>query len=166
MAVRDILTLPDDRLKTSVPVVQEVTEQHHRLYRDMKETVADSPGVALAAPQIGEMVSAIYVDVSQDQRRDASNHGELFLLNPEVQSASDPETVREGCLSVPRFTGNVRRYQSVTVTGRTLDDETRSISAEGWEAVALQHEVDHLGGRLFLDRVESPRRDLFRRSDD
>lgn len=165
LVVREILTLPDPCLKTSVEPVDTVTDEHRRLYEDMKETVLDSPGVALAAPQIGEMVPAIYVDVSLDRRRDEPNHGEIFLVNPVIETADDPETVREGCLSVPDFTGNVRRYQTVTVSGRTKEGNKTTFSAEGWEAVALQHEIDHLDGTLFLDRVESPRRDLFRRSE-
>lgn len=166
MAVREILTLPDDRLKTPVDPVDSVTEEHRRLYRDMKETVSESPGVALAAPQIGEMAPVIYVDVSQDRRRDEPNHGEIFLVNPTLELRDAPETIREGCLSVPRFTGNVRRYQSVTVSGLTEEGERTSLTAEGWEAVALQHEIDHLDGTLFLDRIESLRGDLFRRSNE
>lgn len=166
MTVREILTLPDDRLKTSVDPVKSVEPTHRQLREDMKETVRESPGVALAAPQIGEMVPAIYVDVSQDRRRDEPNQGEIFLLNPRIDSRGDPEVIREGCLSVPRYTGNVRRSQVVTVKGLTETGEEVSLTAEGWEAVALQHEIDHLDGTLFLDRIESLRHDLFRRSDE
>lgn len=164
MAVRRILTVPDPRLKEAVSPVDEIDSVVLRVLEDLSDTVDDSPGIALAAPQIGEPVAAICVDVSQDTRRDEPNHGKVLLVNPELIESANPEVIREGCLSVPEYTGDVERYQSVTVRGLDPEGNDRTIRATGWEAVAFQHEIDHLAGRLFLDRLTNRKRDLFRRN--
>jgi peptide deformylase len=112
--------------------------------------------VGIAAPQIGESVRVALVDVS-GHRKAGAHHGELILVNPVIVAAEGAEVGREGCLSIPELTANVRRATHVTVEAEGL-----RIDAEGFEARALQHEIDHLDGLLFLDRVESPA-DVFRR---
>ena len=113
--------------------------------------------VGIAAPQIGESVRVAVVDVS-GHRKALSHHGELVLVNPVIVAAEGVEVGREGCLSIPELTGDVRRATHVTVQAEGL-----RIDAEGFEARALQHEIDHLDGLLFLDRVESLEADVFRR---
>lgn len=163
MTVREILTLPDRTLKQPVDPVETLTEEIRSTLEDLSDTVDDSPGIALAAPQIGEPVPAICVDASQDKKRDESNHGKCLLVNPTLVERDNPEVIREGCLSVPDYTGDVSRYQTVTVEGLSPGGEKRQIEATGWEAVAFQHEIDHLHGTLFLDRIEHVHENLHRR---
>jgi len=113
--------------------------------------------VGIAAPQIGESVRVAVVDVT-GHRKATSSHGELILVNPVITASSGSEVGREGCLSIPELTGNVRRATLVTV-----EAEGVRVDAEGFEARALQHEIDHLDGLLFLDRVESLEADVFQR---
>jgi len=127
----------------------------------MLDTLAASPGVALAAPQIGELVQIIMVDVAR--KKGELGHGLVVMLNPRVVDQSDERIIREGCLSVPDYTGNVLRYGRTVVEGLTPDGAVRTIIASGFEALAFQHEVDHLSGTLFLDRIQSLSTDLFRR---
>jgi peptide deformylase len=113
--------------------------------------------VGIAAPQIGELVRVAVVDVTGHPKA-TSNHGELVLVNPVIVERAGDEVGREGCLSIPELTGNVRRATEVTV-----EAEGMRVESSGFEARALQHEIDHLDGLLFLDRVESPAADVFRR---
>jgi peptide deformylase len=113
--------------------------------------------VGIAAPQIGELVRVAIVDVT-GHRKAATSHGELILVNPVIVEATGSEVGREGCLSIPELTANVRRATHVTVEADGL-----RVRAEGFEARALQHEIDHLDGLLFLDRVESLEADVFLR---
>lgn len=127
----------------------------------MLDTLRASPGVALAAPQIGRPVQIIVVDVSR--KKGETGHGLVVLLNPRIRQQERERIVREGCLSVPDFTGNVLRYGQTVVEGMSPEGTPVTITTEGFEALAFQHEVDHLGGILFLDRIQSLETDLFRR---
>jgi peptide deformylase len=164
VAIRKVLHLPDPALKR---VAREITPQEwslvERVADDLLETMHSFPRcVGLAAPQIGEPVRVIVVDVSLTPKGDP-NAEELLLINPRVVSASGSERAREGCLSVPDFTADVRRAAECVVEALARDGTPRTIAASGFEARALQHEIDHLDGLLFLDRVESLSRDVFRR---
>jgi peptide deformylase len=161
VAVHQILLYPDSILKGhSIPVTP-TDPQLPRIISDMVDSLGASPGVALAAPQIGYAVNIIIVDVSR--KKDAQGHGRVILLNPRLLHQEGPRIVREGCLSVPDFTGNVRRYEQVVVEGTTPEGDQRVITTSGFEALAFQHEIDHLAGILFLDRIDSLNSDLFRR---
>jgi peptide deformylase len=127
----------------------------------MLDTLKASPGVALAAPQIGQLVQIIVVDVSR--KKGEQGHGLVVLLNPRILQQDGPRIIREGCLSVPDYTGNVLRYERTIVQGVSPDGLPVTLVASGFEALAFQHEVDHLDGTLFLDRIESLSTDLFRR---
>lgn len=129
--------------------------------QDMLDTLRASPGVALAAPQIGHPVQVIVVDVSR--KKGETGHGLVVLLNPRIGRQDRNRIVREGCLSVPDFTGNVLRYEYTVVEGLAPEGAPVTIEATGFEALAFQHELDHLGGLLFLDRIQSLESDLFRR---
>jgi peptide deformylase len=118
--------------------------------------------VGLAAPQIGEEVRIVVVDVTGHPRATRS-HGPLALVNPVVVSESGAEVAREGCLSIPDLTANVRRATDVTIAATEPGGEELRIETEGFEARCLLHEIDHLDGILFLDRVDSLKRDVFRR---
>jgi peptide deformylase len=122
------------------------------------------PGcVGLAAPQLGELVRLVVVDVSEHPKAPPGHHGELVLVNPRVTRGDGAHVAREGCLSIPHLTANVRRATAIVVAARTPDGEPVEIEAEGFEARCLLHEIDHLDGILFLDRVDSLATDVFRR---
>jgi peptide deformylase len=127
----------------------------------MLDTLKASPGVALAAPQIGQLVQIIVVDVSR--KKGEQGHGLVVLLNPRILQQDGPRIIREGCLSVPDYTGNVLRYERTIVQGLSPDGLPITLVASGFEALAFQHELDHLDGTLFLDRIESLSTDLYRR---
>ncbi len=158
MAVRDIVLFPDPVLKTVCAPIDLDDPELPGLVEDLIDTVKASPGVGLAAPQIGVPKRAMVVDVSPNP-----GHGLLVLINPEIISAENPKTGREGCLSIPDFTAKVRRPQEIIVRGYNPKGESLVLRSEGFEAVCLQHELDHLDGILFLDRVASLKRDVFRR---
>jgi len=158
---RPILLYPDPILKQPVAAVSPFDPVLPGVIDDMLASLAGSPGVALAAPQIGYSLSIIAVDVSR--KKGEQGHGLVVLLNPHILHSDSPRIVREGCLSVPDFTGNVRRYDNAVVEGTTQDGQRTVLSVSGFEALAIQHEIDHLAGILFLDRIESLSTDLFRR---
>jgi peptide deformylase len=134
-----------------------------RVARDLVDTMRSYPGcVGIAAPQVDELVRVIVVDVTDHPKAVGSN-GLLVLVNPRVAAAEGSEIGREGCLSIPELTANVRRATRVVVEARTPSGGERVVDAVGFEARCLQHELDHLDGILFLDRVESLERDVFKR---
>jgi peptide deformylase len=118
--------------------------------------------VGLAAPQIEEAVRMVVVDVSEHPRA-TRHHGLLVLVNPVIRLSSGSEIAREGCLSIPDLTANVKRATEVLVEAADPEGTIQAIEAEGFEARCLQHEIDHLDGILFLDRVASLTTDVFRR---
>ncbi|MGB3400649.1 MAG: peptide deformylase [Candidatus Deferrimicrobiaceae bacterium] len=165
MAILPILQFPDPRLKETSPPVTGVTADVSAFIDDLLETMRASPGcVGIAAPQVGMASRIIVVDVSAHQRGgEEENHGLLVLVNPEILAMGGKQLVREGCMSVPDYTANVQRAQWVLVDALDREGKQTILEAIGFEAVAIQHEVDHLDGYLFLDRVSSIKTDLFRR---
>jgi peptide deformylase len=160
LAVRTVLRFPHPSLKQ---VARPAGDEAERVARDLIDTMRASPGcVGLAAPQIDELVRIVVVDVSEHPKAATSN-GVLVLVDPRVVEAEGSELGREGCLSIPELTANVRRATRVVVEARTPSGEARAVDARGFEARCLQHELDHLDGILFLDRVESLERDVFQR---
>lgn len=163
MPVRPVVHLPDPVLKRVADPVKEIGPEEHALAADLLDTMAASPAcVGVAAPQIGVSLRAFCVDVTGHRKAD-SCHGPLVLFNPFLILARHLEVAREGCLSVPYLTGNVARATDVVVRGLTPEGRTRVIEANAFEARALLHELDHLDGLLFIDRVGSLGTDVFRR---
>lgn len=162
MAVRPILLYPDSMLKGIAQPVSLTDPAVGGIVQDMLNTLDASPGVALAAPQIGHLLQIIVVDVSR--KRGETGHGLVVLLNPRIIEQEQPRVVREGCLSVPDYTGNVLRYDGAVVEGVTPEGRVLVLATSGLEALAFQHELDHLHGMLFLDRIHSLSTDLFRRT--
>lgn len=163
MPARKVLRLPHPSLKHVASPVAEVGEVERQLGIDLVETMRASPAcVGIASTQIGVGIRAFCIDVSGHPKAN-SCHGELVLFNPTLVEATAFETAREGCMSVPDLTGNVRRASEIVVHGLDLDGRMRVIEANAFEARALLHELDHLDGLLFLDRVGSVTSDLFRR---
>ena len=155
MGVRPVLTLPDPFLQRPAAKIGAVDEAALALAADLVDTMrARTACVGLAAPQIGVGVRAFVVDVT-GHRKARSCHGELVLFDPELMSAEVPEVAREGCLSIPDLTGDVARATRFVVRGTGVDGAERIVEADAFEARALLHELDHLDGYLFLDRVAS-----------
>jgi peptide deformylase len=166
MPVRDVLRYPHPALKRVAlelhPGGVDASETL-RVATDLLDTMRAHPGcVGLAAPQLDELVRLVAVDVSEHPKA-ASSHGELVLVNPVVAASKGAEVAREGCLSIPELTANVRRATWVRVDALTPDGDPAHVEAEGFEARCLLHEIDHLDGILFLDRVDSLATDVFRR---
>jgi peptide deformylase len=161
VAVRPIRLYPDPILKHPTAPVYLTDPALPALVQDLLDTLEASPGVALAAPQIGYAVRMIVVDVTR--KKGAHGHGRIVLINPRVLYQEGPRIVREGCLSVPDYTGNVRRFEQTVVEGSSPDGRVVILTTSGFEALAYQHELDHLDGTLFLDRLDSLTTDLFRR---
>lgn len=164
MAVRDVLRMPHPALKRVCAELAGGDQARARaVCADLLDTMRAHPGcVGLAASQLDELVRIVVVDVSQHPKAQTS-HGELVLVNPRVEWPQGADVAREGCLSIPDLTANVRRATRVTVSARTPEGEPVHLDAEGFEARCLQHEIDHLDGILFLDRVDSLATDVFRR---
>lgn len=163
MPERPVLRLPHPVLKRVAEPVPAVGDDERALARDLVDTMRVSPAcVGIAAPQIGVSLRAFCMDIT-GHKKASSCHGEVVMFNPEVVLARLPEVAREGCMSVPDLTGNVARATEVVVRGLDLDGQVRVIEADAFEARALLHEIDHLDGMLFLDRVSSLKTDVFRR---
>ncbi len=162
MAVFDILVYPDPRLKEVSRQVNVIDESVRKLVSDLEDTIAAGPpSVGIAAPQIGRFERIAIVDVSS--KSNIPNHGKLILINPQIISKQGAVKGREGCLSVPDYTGNVIRPERITLQALDLMGKNQSYDMEGFEARAVLHEIDHLDGLLFLDRLVSRRDNLFRR---
>lgn len=158
----DLLTYPDPRLRQVSSPVTEFGNALTGFLADLEATLRAAPGsVGIAAPQVNRFQRIAIVDVSSKPK--ISHHGCLRLINPEIVARDGQVRGREGCLSVPDYTGNVLRARSIRLRAQDADGEWREWECESYEARAVQHELDHLDGLLFLDRLVSPRLDLFRR---
>lgn len=163
MALLDILTLPDPALKQVSAPVEHFDDALRAFIGDLEETRLNGPAaVGIAAPQVGRFQRIVIIDCSTT-RKPVPNHGRLVLVNPEITQWDGYEMGREGCLSVPDYTGNVIRATRIHLVARDPDGNELAFDMEGYEARAAQHEIDHLDGMLFVDRVVSRRTDLFRR---
>jgi peptide deformylase len=161
MAVRSVVALPERVLKEVAEPFGGLCDRE--LIKDLTDTMYASPAcVGLAAPQIGVSRRAFVLDVSLHPKA-AVSHGFVAMIDPVILEANGKEVGREGCMSVPDLTANVARATQIVVAGTGLDGERLVIAAEGFEARAFQHEIDHLDGVLILDRVSSLTTDVFRR---
>lgn len=163
MTVRDVRIYPDPVLKQVAQAVGHIDDAARALADDLVDTMrANEKCVGLAANQIGELRRCVVVDVTGHPKAKSCG-GLIVLFDPVVTTASGSAVAREGCLSIPEFTANVRRPTDITVRGLTPDGSPREIVADAFEARALLHEIDHLDGILFLDRVTSVATDVFPR---
>lgn len=162
MSLLEILVYPDERLTRSSDPVSHFDDSLRTFVADLEATMRAGPGgVGIAAPQVGYAQRIVIVDVSIKTK--IKHHGRLVLINPEITHWEGFAAGREGCMSVPDFTGNVIRAQCITVEAFDEYGSLKRYEFEGYEARAVQHEIDHLDGLLFLDRLVSRRNDLFRR---
>lgn len=160
--MRSIITQPDRRLREKSAVVRLFDSSLTLLCEELEAAMLAGPaGVGIAAPQIGELQRIVIIDCSRAMRP-CRNHGCLHMLNPEVIESSGSVLGREGCLSVPDWVGVVPRAKMVRVRYQDLNGVVQTIESKGFEARVIQHEIDHLNGTLFIDRVVSTK-DLVRR---
>lgn len=160
MAILPIIVAPDPRLKRKAKPVTRVDATIRTLMDDMLETMYAAPGIGLAAPQVGELVRVIVVDIAKkDQPR-----APLLMANPElVWKSEELATYEEGCLSLPEHYADVVRPKAVRVRYRDHEDVVRELEAEGLLATCVQHEMDHLEGKLFVDHISKLRREVILR---
>ncbi len=162
MAILDILKYPDEALKQVSEPVELFDDQLQNFLVDLEETMWAGPGgVGIAAPQVGCFKRIAIVDVSSKPK--IKHNGCMILINPEIKTWEGMKIGREGCMSVPDYTGNVIRAEKITLQACNAQGELIDYECTGYEARAVQHELDHLDGLLFLDRLVSRRTDLFKR---
>ena len=162
MAVLPVLIFPDERLKQIAQPVERFDTALSDFIHDLEQTMRVGPGgVGIAGPQVGCLQRIVIVDVSS--RPKIAHHGRLILINPEIVHSDGSVTGREGCMSVPDFTGNVQRAQNIKLRSRDEHGAALELECSGYEARAILHEMDHLDGLLFLDRLVGRRSDLFPR---
>lgn len=157
MALLDILTFPDARLRRTAEPVEQVNDEIRGLINDMLETMYAAPGIGLAAIQVNVPQRVIVIDISE------AHDSPLCLVNPEILDRQGDEEMDEGCLSVPGFFETVRRAERIRVRALDRDGEPFELDADGLLAVCIQHEIDHLDGRLFVDHISSLKRQRIRK---
>ena len=159
MALREVLKFPDKRLRRISQPIAEVTDEIRELASDMLGVMYSEPGIGLAAPQVGEAVRLIVVDTEWTQ--EDAERNPLVLVNPQVLDPQGKVVWTEGCLSVPDFEAEVERAERVRLLAADLEGQELAIDAEGIQAVCFQHEVDHLDGVLFIDRISRLKREMY-----
>ena len=159
----DILLYPDEGLKQVSAEIETINEDIIQFIKQLEETRQAGPGaVGIAAPQVAVQKRIVIVDVS-NMRKPCDNHGHMIMVNPEITEWDGMVMGREGCLSVPDFTGNVIRAEKIVCRYTDEQGVQHEIESTAYEARVIQHEMDHLDGLLFLDRLVSRRTDLFTR---
>ena len=160
MSVRRVIEYPSPVLRQQTRRVEKITPQVKELVKDMLDTLRYFPGcIGIAAPQIGELHRVAVVDVSGKE----PGKKQLILINPEIVEKIGEKFLREGCLSVQNLTANVQRAEEVIVQWMDINGRLKVHRASGIESICIQHEVDHLNGGLFIDRVLNAQTDIFRR---
>ncbi len=157
MALLNVLHFPDPRLRTRAGAVERVDDSVRRLVDDMFETMYAAPGIGLAATQVNEHRRVIVIDVSETKNEP------LCLINPEITAREGFEEMEEGCLSVPGVFEKVTRADRITVSALDRDGVRFSLEADGLLAVCIQHEMDHLEGKLFIDYLSEMKRGRIRK---
>jgi peptide deformylase len=163
MALREILIWPDPRLSQPSEDVETIDEEIKELVEDMLETMYEAEGVGLAAPQVGVHKNVVVIDIYAGADDRPSGEEPLVLINPVFEKAEGQMEWEEGCLSVPGEVGKVKRNSDVIVKYLDLEGNEQTIEAEGLKAVALQHECDHLNGKLFVDYLTRLKRNVIKR---
>ena len=156
MALLNILHFPDPRLRTVAKAVTEFDEELRQFVSDMFETMYEAPGIGLAATQVDRHIRLLVMDVSEARNQPRC------LINPEILEADGEEEMDEGCLSVPGFYEKVRRAEHIRVRAHDENGTLDEFEAEGLEAVCIQHEMDHLQGKLFVDYLSNLKRNRIR----
>ena len=159
MALREVVQFPDPRLKLVSKPILEINDEIRELAADMIEVMYDEPGIGLAAPQVGVSLRLFVIDT--DWSDEELGRNPLVVLNPEISEREGRISWDEGCLSVPDYNAVVERDAKLTLRGLDLEGKPIEERAEGLRAVCIQHEVDHLDGILFIDRISRLKRGLY-----
>jgi peptide deformylase len=158
MAILEILEFPDSRLRTIAAEVTQVTDKTRRIIADMFDTMYDAPGIGLAATQVNVHQQIVVMDISEDKTEP------LVFINPKVTVLEgELEKMQEGCLSVPGFYEEIERIEHVEIKAVGKDGHPFTLEATGLLAVCIQHELDHLDGKLFVDYLSNTKRDRIRK---
>lgn len=162
MAIREIRTYPDPVLRTKTVRIDAINDSIRQLIEDLVETMHAAPGVGLAANQVGVSLQLAVIDLShaEDETR---RHPLVVLINPEILSMEGSVTEEEGCLSIPEYAETVKRAARVKVRALDRSGKPFELEAQGLLAKALQHEIDHLNGLLFIDRLSPLKKNIFKR---
>jgi peptide deformylase len=164
VAIREIRKYPDPVLRARTARVETVDDAINRLIDDMVETMHAAPGVGLAANQVGVPLQLAVIDISAREEQEKGRRRPLVvIINPEIVSTEGAVVEEEGCLSIPDFSEKVKRAAKVRVRAQDRTGKPFEIEAEGLMAKALQHEIDHLNGLLFVDRLSPLKKNIFRR---
>ncbi len=170
MAKLKIYTFPDIVLAKKALPMARVEKSTFKLADDMLETMYDAPGIGLAANQVGILERILVIDTDYETEDSEDGSGEMIthknsriLINPEIIYREGAQIFEEGCLSVPEYTADVKRFDKIKVKYQTIDGVSRELSAEGLLAVAVQHEMDHLDGKLFIDRLSAIKKELVKK---
>ncbi|CAN5144991.1 peptide deformylase [soil metagenome] len=160
MAKLDIITLPDRKLRLKSAPVERIDDDLRKFMDSMLEAMYEAPGIGLAAIQVGVPRRVVTIDVAKREDENAEANP-LFLINPKLLWTSDDrQTVEEGCLSIPEYFAEVERPAKIRVGYLDRDGKPREMDADGVLAVCLQHEIDHLDGKLFIDHLSKLKRDM------
>lgn len=159
MAIREIIKYPDPLLRKKARPITEFNAELKELVADMAETMYAAPGVGLAANQIGVLLQIVVIDVSPKEDKTKL----IPLINPEILEGEGSVIDEEGCLSVVDYAANVERFSLIKVCARDLEGKKIEFEADGWFARVIQHEVDHLEGKLFIDHLSSLKRALYKK---
>jgi len=157
MTILDILHYPDNKLRTKAKTVQQVTKQHKKLLDDMLETMYNAPGIGLAATQVNVHEQIIVIDISEEK------NDPLCLINPAIIEKKGQEEMEEGCLSVPETYALVERAEWIRFTALDRNGESFEMETDGLLAVCIQHEMDHLNGKLFIDYLSKLKQNRIRK---
>ncbi len=155
--MREILTFPDPRLKEKSKPVTEVTDKIRSIMDEMLEVMYEAPGIGLAAPQVNIHKRIVVIDISDEK------DSPMFFINPEIIASSGTEEMEEGCLSVPDYTAIVERPSEVTVKALDREGNEFQLECDDLLAVCIQHEIDHLNGKLFVDYLSPLKRQMVRK---
>lgn len=159
MSLRKILKYPNPLLRIQGESITEFNDELQQLVNDMAQTMYDAPGIGLAAPQIGVSKRVVVMDHSE---KDEENQL-IVLINPKIMDAEGSQVDEEGCLSVVDLNAKVKRFAHIKVQAQDMEGNTIEFEADDWFARVIQHEVDHLNGVLFLDRLSSLKRALYKK---
>lgn len=157
MAIREIVTFPDERLRQICAPVTEFDAALKELTDDMFETMYDDEGIGLAAPQIGIEKRIVVIDIPEEDGKQGKN--KLVLINPKITAKEGEVASEEGCLSVPEYRAKIKRYEKITLECQDLNGQKQIYEADGLLAICMQHELDHLDGKLFIDYLSRLKRD-------
>jgi len=157
MALLKILHFPDEKLRTKAKPIKQVDDSIRKIVADMFETMYDAPGIGLAATQVNIHQQIIVIDISEERNQP------LCLINPNILSRKGTQSLQEGCLSVPSIFENVERAESITVQALNQQGESFTLTTDDLLSACIQHEMDHLKGKLFVDYLSSLKRQRIRK---